>query len=300
MAFANLREFIAHLEKQGSLRRVSAPVSRDLEIAEITDRVSKSAGGRNVALLFENVQGSEMPVLINAFGSPERMAAALGVGPLDELVGARGEAARPAHARLGVRQAAQARHALRRRQGRPQARELGRRARKWSRPSARRSPPCPCSAAGRATAAATSRCRWCSRAIPSPARATWACIASRSTTTRPSACTGRSTRARPSTSAWPRSGESPWRWPSRWAATRARSTRAPRPCRPASTRWSSRAGCAARACRWCRARRWTSTCRPRPRSCSRAGSIRPSGGSRARSAITPATTRWRATIRSST
>ena len=51
MAFANLREFIAHLEKQGSLRRVSAPVSRDLEIAEITDRVSKSAGGRNLALL---------------------------------------------------------------------------------------------------------------------------------------------------------------------------------------------------------------------------------------------------------
>ncbi len=85
MAFANLREFIAHLEKQGALRRVSAPVSRDLEIAEITDRVSKSAGGRNVALLFENVQGSEMPVLINAFGSPDRMAAALGVGHLDEL-----------------------------------------------------------------------------------------------------------------------------------------------------------------------------------------------------------------------
>ena len=53
MAFANLREFIAHLEKHGWLRRVSAPVSRDLEIAEITDRVSKSAGGRNVALLFE-------------------------------------------------------------------------------------------------------------------------------------------------------------------------------------------------------------------------------------------------------
>src|SRR5512147_3241707 len=85
MAFGDLREFIAHLEKHGWLRRVSAPVSRDLEIAEITDRVSKSAGGRNVALLFENVRGSEMPVLINAFGSPERMAAALGVERLDEL-----------------------------------------------------------------------------------------------------------------------------------------------------------------------------------------------------------------------
>jgi 4-hydroxy-3-polyprenylbenzoate decarboxylase len=85
MAFANLREFIAHLEKQGALRRVSAPVSSDLEITEITDRVSKSAGGGNLALLFENVQGFQMPVLINAFGSAERMAAALGVGHLDEL-----------------------------------------------------------------------------------------------------------------------------------------------------------------------------------------------------------------------
>ena len=75
MAFASLREFVAHLEKEGWLRRVSAPVSRDLEIAEITDRVSKSAGARNVALLFENVQGFDMPVLINAFGSRERMAA---------------------------------------------------------------------------------------------------------------------------------------------------------------------------------------------------------------------------------
>jgi 4-hydroxy-3-polyprenylbenzoate decarboxylase len=83
MAFANLREFVAHLEKQGALRRVTAPVSRDLEIAEITDRVSKGAAGRNQALLFENVQGFQMPVLINAFGSPERMAAALGVAHLD-------------------------------------------------------------------------------------------------------------------------------------------------------------------------------------------------------------------------
>ena len=77
MAFGDLREFIEHLDKQGWLRRVSAPVSRDLEIAEITDRVSKSAGARNVALLFENVRGSDMPVLINAFGSSERIAAAL-------------------------------------------------------------------------------------------------------------------------------------------------------------------------------------------------------------------------------
>ena len=53
MAFADLRAFVAELDKQGRLRRVSAPVSRDLEIAEVTDRVSKGPTERNVALLFE-------------------------------------------------------------------------------------------------------------------------------------------------------------------------------------------------------------------------------------------------------
>ena len=81
----DLREFAAHLERAGRLRRVGVPVSRDLEIAEITDRVSKSAGERNVALLFERVDGFDMPVLVNAFGAADRMAAALGVTRLDEL-----------------------------------------------------------------------------------------------------------------------------------------------------------------------------------------------------------------------
>ena len=85
MAFADLREFVAHLEKTGQLRRVTAPVSRDLEITEITDRVSKGPASGNVALLFENVEGFSMPVLINAFGSPGRMAAALGIERLDDL-----------------------------------------------------------------------------------------------------------------------------------------------------------------------------------------------------------------------
>jgi 4-hydroxy-3-polyprenylbenzoate decarboxylase len=85
VAFADLREFVAHLEKAGQLRRISAPVSRDLEITEITDRVSKRTGDANVALLFENVEGFAMPVLINAFGSPARMAAALGVDGLNDL-----------------------------------------------------------------------------------------------------------------------------------------------------------------------------------------------------------------------
>ena len=85
MAFADLREFVAQLDKQGQLRRITVPVSPDLEIAEITDRVCKGPADRNAALLFESVAGSSMPVLINAFGARERMAAALGVEHLDDL-----------------------------------------------------------------------------------------------------------------------------------------------------------------------------------------------------------------------
>ena len=66
MAFDDLREFVAHLEKTGQLKRVRARVSRDLEISEITDRVSKGPAERNQALLFESVEGFDMPVLINA------------------------------------------------------------------------------------------------------------------------------------------------------------------------------------------------------------------------------------------
>src|SRR5262245_1921016 len=85
MAWSDLREFAAHLEKIGRLRRVSVPVSRDLEITEITDRVSKGPLAQNVALLFEHIEGFEMPVLINAFGAADRMGLALGVERLDEL-----------------------------------------------------------------------------------------------------------------------------------------------------------------------------------------------------------------------
>src|SRR2546428_12222577 len=85
MAWHDLRQFVDHLERRGRIRRVSVPVSRDLEITEITDRVSKASGDANVALLFERVDGAEMPLLINAFGSAERMAGSLGVDRLDAL-----------------------------------------------------------------------------------------------------------------------------------------------------------------------------------------------------------------------
>ena len=76
-SFKNLGEFIALLEKEGELIRISKEVDAELEITEITDRVSKSPDGGK-ALLFENVKGSRMPVLINAFGSFKRMAMAMG------------------------------------------------------------------------------------------------------------------------------------------------------------------------------------------------------------------------------
>src|SRR5687767_6493383 len=85
MAFSDLREFIAHLERRGRLHRITVPVSRDLEITEIVDRVSKTRGAANVALLFERVEGFDMPLLVNAFGSEDRMADALGVERLDAL-----------------------------------------------------------------------------------------------------------------------------------------------------------------------------------------------------------------------
>jgi 4-hydroxy-3-polyprenylbenzoate decarboxylase len=85
VSFTDLRDLVRHLETRGRLRRITAPVSRDLEITEITDRVSKSASDRNVALLFERVEGFDMPVLVNVFGSHDRMATALGVTHLDEL-----------------------------------------------------------------------------------------------------------------------------------------------------------------------------------------------------------------------
>src|SRR6266404_5697587 len=83
MAFNDLREWIAALERAGELRRVQAEVSPILEITEITDRVSKAGGP---ALLFENVKGHPgAQVLINQFGSARRMNLALGVESLDEI-----------------------------------------------------------------------------------------------------------------------------------------------------------------------------------------------------------------------
>lgn len=83
MAFKNQQEFIDALEQAGELVRIKEYVNPKLEIAEITDRVSKMPGGGK-ALLFENT-GYDFPVLMNAYGSEKRMCMALGVTHLDAV-----------------------------------------------------------------------------------------------------------------------------------------------------------------------------------------------------------------------
>jgi 4-hydroxy-3-polyprenylbenzoate decarboxylase len=84
-----LSEFVARLDQGGELVRVREPVSVNLELTEIADRVMKQPGG-GPALLFErpilmNGKPSEFPVGINLFGSMKRIATALGVERLDEI-----------------------------------------------------------------------------------------------------------------------------------------------------------------------------------------------------------------------
>ncbi len=82
MYYRNLQQFIRELESAGELQRISAKVDARLEIAEIVDRISKAGGP---ALLFENVSGSDFPVLINAFGSYRRMQMALSCDSFDDI-----------------------------------------------------------------------------------------------------------------------------------------------------------------------------------------------------------------------
>ena len=82
----NLQTFLRLLEAEGELVRVAAPVSSDLEIAEIHRRVI-SAGGP--ALLFENIKGSDFPAATNLLGTSRRVDLAFGKRPdqfLKELV----------------------------------------------------------------------------------------------------------------------------------------------------------------------------------------------------------------------
>jgi 4-hydroxy-3-polyprenylbenzoate decarboxylase len=85
MSYRSLRDFIADLEKAGELVRVSEPVSTDLEMTEIQTRLLAGGGP---AVLFENpvdARGAScaMPVLVNLFGTPGRVARGMGRRPED-------------------------------------------------------------------------------------------------------------------------------------------------------------------------------------------------------------------------
>ncbi|HVL86508.1 MAG TPA: menaquinone biosynthesis decarboxylase [Candidatus Thermoplasmatota archaeon] len=77
MGYADLREFLADLDKRGELVRVRAPVDPVLEMGEIADRLAKRRGG-GPAVLFENPIGSTIPVAMNLYGTPARVRLAVG------------------------------------------------------------------------------------------------------------------------------------------------------------------------------------------------------------------------------
>src|SRR5581483_5975053 len=87
MAFDSFRDWVAQLEREGELRRISHPVATELEITELANREMKSPGGGK-ALLIEkptvNGQPSPFPLAINTLGSWKRMAMSLGAASVDE------------------------------------------------------------------------------------------------------------------------------------------------------------------------------------------------------------------------
>ena len=90
MPFDDLRQWIAALDRAGQLKRIQTEVDPILEVAEITDRVSKSRDARGnrggAALLFQNLKGHRgSQLLINQFGSEARMKLAVGVNSYDEI-----------------------------------------------------------------------------------------------------------------------------------------------------------------------------------------------------------------------
>ena len=83
--FTDLRDFIATLEAEGQLVRISTEVDPNLEMTEIADRTLRGGGP---ALLFENPKGYSMPVLANLFGTETRVARGMGAtstGALREI-----------------------------------------------------------------------------------------------------------------------------------------------------------------------------------------------------------------------
>ena len=68
MAYTDLREYLAELEKKGLLKRIRTEVDPNLEVAEIQDRLVRSGGP---AVIFEKVNGHSRPIVGNHFGTRE-------------------------------------------------------------------------------------------------------------------------------------------------------------------------------------------------------------------------------------
>ena len=82
MKYKDLRDFIRQLEAKGELVRITQPIDTDLEMTEIADRTLRAGGP---ALLFENPKNHDMPVLVNLFGTPERVAMGMGQESVEAL-----------------------------------------------------------------------------------------------------------------------------------------------------------------------------------------------------------------------
>jgi 4-hydroxy-3-polyprenylbenzoate decarboxylase len=82
MKYSDLRDFIAQLESQGELKRITTEIDPYLEMTEICDRTLRAKGP---ALLFENPKGFDTPVLGNLFGTPERVAMGMGENSVSAL-----------------------------------------------------------------------------------------------------------------------------------------------------------------------------------------------------------------------
>ncbi len=235
MAYRDLREFIAALETKGELKRVRDEVDPVLEITEIADRSVKNGGP---ALLFENPKGSNVPVLINTMASMERMQLALEVDSLETVAGRISE-----YLQMKTPQGLVGKLKML-----PKLAELG-----SFFPKDVSSGPCQEVVKKDDFSLYDYPVLTCwpqdggpfitlplvfSRNPESPASATAACTACRSTTSAPPACTGRPTSRAPSTTAAcsPRASRRAWRSPSPSAPTPPPCSRPSCPCRPTSTR----------------------------------------------------------------
>lgn len=82
MKYRDLREFLDRLEAEGELKRIATPLDPHLEITEVCDRTLRAGGP---ALLFERPKGASIPLLGNLFGTPRRVALAMGQDSVQAL-----------------------------------------------------------------------------------------------------------------------------------------------------------------------------------------------------------------------